>query len=47
VPVVTASSDNAKVKVAVTQSESATGTAVVTCDYNGVVKTYKVVLAAE
>ena len=46
-PVVTASASDAAVKIAVTQAESKTGTAVVKCDYNGVVKTYKVVLAAE
>jgi arabinoxylan arabinofuranohydrolase len=47
VPRVTASSNNSKVKVAVTQAESLAGTAVVKFDYNGVVKTYRVVLAAE
>lgn len=46
-PVVTASASDAAVKIAVTQAESKTGTAIVKCDYNGVVKTYKVVLAAE
>jgi hypothetical protein len=46
-PVVTASASDAAVKVSITQAESKTGTAVVKCDYNGVVKTYKVVLAAE
>lgn len=46
-PVVTASASNMAVKIAVTQAESKAGTAVVKCDYNGVVKTYKVVLAAE
>lgn len=46
-PVITATASDAAVKIAVTQAESKTGTAVVKCDYNGVVKTYKVVLAAE
>ncbi len=46
-PVVTASASDAAVKIAITQADSKTGTAVVKCDYNGVVKTYKVVLAAE
>ena len=47
IPVITASASDAAVKIAVTQAESKTGIAVVKCDYNGVVKTYKVVLAAE
>lgn len=47
VPTVSASSDNKAVKVSVKQAESKTGTAVVRFDYNGVVKTYNVVLAAE
>ena len=46
-PTVSASASDPTVKVAITQAASKTGTAVVTCDYNGVVKTYKVVLAAE
>jgi len=46
-PTVSASASNPAVKVAITQAASKTGTAVVKCDYNGVVKTYKVVLAAE
>jgi hypothetical protein len=46
-PVVTASASHAAVKITVTQAESLTGTAIVKCDYNGVIKTYKVVLAAE
>lgn len=45
VPKVTASSNNPKVKVAVTQADSLTGTAVVQFDYNGVVKNYRVVYA--
>ncbi|WP_100615382.1 hypothetical protein [Confluentibacter citreus] len=47
IPTVSASSDNSKVKVAITQAESKTGKAVVKFDYNGVVKTYNVVFAAE
>ncbi|WP_204743186.1 glycoside hydrolase family protein [Pseudocnuella soli] len=43
VPKVTASSNNPKVKVSVTQAESANGTAQVQFDYNGMVKTYRVV----
>jgi len=46
-PTISASASNPAVKVAITQAASKTGTAVVKCDYNGVVKTYKVVLAAE
>jgi hypothetical protein len=42
VPKVTASSNNAKVKVAITQASTLSGTAVVKFDYNGVVKTYRV-----
>jgi hypothetical protein len=43
VPKLTASSNNSKVKVSVTQAESLSGTAVVKFDYNDVVKTYRVV----
>ena len=46
-PIVSASASNPAVKVAITQAASKTGTAVVKCDYNGVVKTYRVMLAAE
>jgi hypothetical protein len=46
-PTISASASDPTVKVAITQAESITGTAVVKCDYNGVIKTYKVVLAAE
>jgi hypothetical protein len=46
-PTVTASANSKDVKVAITQAESKTGTAVVKFDYKGVVKTYKVVLSAE
>ena len=44
-PSVTASSSDSVVKMAITQADSKTGTAVIKCDYNGVVKTYKVVLS--
>lgn len=46
-PVVSATASNPAVKIAVTQAESNTGKAVVKCDYNGVVKTYNVVLTGE
>ena len=46
-PTVSASASDPAVKVAITQAASKTGTAVVKCDYNGVVKTYKVLLIAE
>lgn len=46
-PTVSASASDPAVKIAITPAESKTGTAVVKCDYNGVVKTYKVVLTAE
>ncbi len=44
-PKVTAKADNRNVKIQVIQPESKTGTAVVKCDYNGVVKTYTVKLS--
>ena len=44
-PKVSAKADNKAVKIEITQPESATGTAVVKCDYNGVVKTYTVKLS--
>jgi len=44
-PSVTASSSDSAVKMAITQADSKTGIAVIKCDYNGVVKTYKVVLS--
>jgi arabinoxylan arabinofuranohydrolase len=47
IPVVSASADNNSVKVAVEQAVSTSGTAVVKCDYKGIVKTYKIVFAAE
>ena len=43
VPKVTATVDNNDVKIKVTQADSAAGTAKVEFDYNGVVKTYRVV----
>lgn len=46
-PVVTATADNKSVKVVVTQAESASGTATVKCDFNGIVKTYNVVFETE
>jgi len=47
VPVVTASSDNPNVKVAVKQAESKTGVAEVKFDYNNIIKTYRVVFSEE
>jgi hypothetical protein len=47
IPVITASSNNLKVRVTVTQAESLSGTAIVKFDYNGVVKTYRVVYTLE
>jgi len=46
-PMVSASASNPAVKVAVTQADSKTGTAVVKFNYKGVVKTYKVVFTAK
>ncbi len=46
-PKVSASASDRNVKVNITQAESKDGTAVVKFDYNGVVKTYNVVFAAE
>jgi hypothetical protein len=46
-PSVSATASSKDVKVAVTQAESKTGTAVVKFDYKGVVKTYKVMFASE
>jgi arabinoxylan arabinofuranohydrolase len=46
-PVVTATASNKAVKLIVSQADSITGTATVKCDYNGVVKTYKVAISAE
>ena len=47
IPAVSASASDRKVKVAIKQAESATGTAIVQFDYNGVVKTYRVMFANE
>lgn len=47
VPRVTASSNNSKVKIAVTQSELLSGTAIVKFEYNGVVKRYELLFAPE
>jgi arabinoxylan arabinofuranohydrolase len=47
IPKVTASASHQDVKVSVTQAESNTGTAIVRCDYNGVVKTYRILFASE
>jgi arabinoxylan arabinofuranohydrolase len=47
IPAVTASADNKKVKVDILQADSTSGTALVKYDYNGVVKTYAIVFAAE
>ncbi|MFC5283039.1 hypothetical protein [Pedobacter alpinus] len=47
IPTVSASSSNSAVKIAITQSDSKSGTATVLFDYNGTVKTYKVVFTAE
>jgi len=47
IPVVTASASDKTVKVSVEQAQSTTGSAVVKCDYNGIVKTYRVVFAVE
>ena len=47
IPVVSASASNRRVKVAVTQAESKTGTAVVRFQYNGVVKTFRVLFASQ
>lgn len=44
IPSVSASASDPDVKVAVTQAESKTGTAVVRFDYRGIKKTYRVVL---
>ncbi|AFL84740.1 hypothetical protein Belba_2173 [Belliella baltica DSM 15883] len=41
-PKVTAKSDNPSVKISIEQAESEEGEATVTCDYRGVIKTYKV-----
>lgn len=45
VPVVSASATDKSVKVAITQATSVSGTATVTFDYKGIIKTYKVVFS--
>ncbi|MCX6334729.1 MAG: hypothetical protein NT092_10575 [Bacteroidia bacterium] len=47
IPVVSASANNRQVKVAVTQAESKTGTVVVRFQYNGVVKTFRILFASQ
>ncbi len=47
IPTVSASASDPEVKVAITQAESLTGTAVVRFDYKGVAKTYRVVFTEE
>jgi arabinoxylan arabinofuranohydrolase len=47
IPVVTATSDNSKVKVSITQAPSLTEAALVKFDYNGVVKTYRVIYTSK
>jgi arabinoxylan arabinofuranohydrolase len=47
VPKLTASSNNPKVKVTITQAETIAGTGIVKFDFNGVVKTYNVRFASE
>lgn len=44
-PVVSASATDKSVKVAITQATSVSGTATVTFDYKGIIKTYKVVFS--
>lgn len=47
IPVVSASASNPAVKVSVNQTTTASGSALVTFDYNGVLKMYKVVFASK
>ncbi len=47
IPVVTASTSDPAVKVAITQAESNSGTAVVKFDNKGVVKTYRVIFVSD
>jgi arabinoxylan arabinofuranohydrolase len=47
IPTVSASANNPNVKISITQAATKTGIAVVKFDYQGVVKTYKVMFAAE
>jgi len=46
-PVVTATASNKAVKMIISQPETLPGIATVKCDYNGVVKTFKVAISAE
>jgi hypothetical protein len=47
VPVISASTNNPKVKVSITQAAAVSGKAIVKFDYNGIVKTYNVLLVSE
>ncbi|MBK7627466.1 MAG: hypothetical protein IPJ16_09790 [Bacteroidales bacterium] len=47
IPFVSASASDPAVKIVITQAESKSGTAVVRFDYNGVIKTYRVVFVSE
>lgn len=47
IPEVSASADNEAVKISVKQAETISGTALVKCDYNGIIKTYTVGFAME
>ncbi|MDR2911503.1 MAG: hypothetical protein LBV47_09125 [Bacteroidales bacterium] len=47
IPVISASASNSDVKIAITQVKSTSGTAIVQCDYKGVVKTYRIVFASD
>jgi arabinoxylan arabinofuranohydrolase len=46
-PTISASASDKGVKVAITQADSSTGTAVVQFDYKGIIKTYRVAFASE
>jgi len=47
IPVVTASADNKAVKISIKQAATKTDAAEVNCDYNGLIKTYKIVFKTE
>ncbi|HSJ67322.1 MAG TPA: hypothetical protein VK921_06595, partial [Anditalea sp.] len=47
IPVITASSDNSDVKIEINQAASISREAIVKFDYNGVVKTHKIVFDSE
>lgn len=47
IPVVTASTDNKEVKIFIKQAAAEVDAAEVKCDYNGIVKTYKIVFETE